>query len=757
MGVCIFTKESMMVRKKFSVKGMTCSSCSAHVEHDVGSVKGVFKVEVSLMANTMIVDYDETLTNDEEIMKAVSKGGYSASIYVRDRGLNQSNQKEGKMKLKKLIASIILMIILMYFSMGQMLHLPTPGSVNHLNSYLNAIIQLIILIPIIILNFHYFTNGFKRLFKLSPNMDSLIALGSSVSFFYGIYVLVILIIGKVTNDHDLVMAYHMKLYFESAGMILTLVSLGKYFENRSKRKTTEAISKLLALAPETALILKDGQEVEINIDDIKIGDIILVKPGTNIPIDGIVVDGKSSVDEASLTGEAIPILKEANSIVRSGTINLSGILKIKATCESNDTTLQKIVDLVEVASTSKAKVARLADKISLYFVPVVIGIALVTFIIWMLVGKPFEFSLTMAISVLVISCPCSLGLATPVAIMVGTYKAVSYGILIKSSESLETLHKVDTIILDKTGTITYGKPVVTDLISYQITKDELLKIAYSLEKNSEHPLAYSINSLAKKENIIPYEVTNFTNLLGQGVTGIINQKTYYCGTNIKNLSLEKTNYDNLTKEGKKVIIVSTDENVLGLIALKDEVKPTSIKAIKQFKDLNIKVVMLTGDNHDVASLIANECGIDEVVSDVMPEGKASVVQNYKDKAHTIAMVGDGINDSVALTMADVGIAMGSGTDIAIESAEIVLMKDNLEEVATAIKLSKKVLNNIKMNLFWAFFYNCLFIPIAAGVLYPFFKITLNPMLCALAMSLSSICVVLNALRINTFKKEGGKK
>lgn len=744
-----------MIRKKFSVEGMTCSSCSAHVEHDVKSLDGIFKVEVSLMTNSMIVEYDENITSDEDIIKAVNDGGYKASIYVRNRKLNEDNQKKEKTKLKKLIASIVLMVVLMYFSMGEMLKLPLPKILeNHTYAYLNALIQLTILIPIIILNFHYFVNGFKRLFKLSPNMDSLVALGSFASLIYGIFSLVMLIIGAVNNDHDLIMKYHMELYFESAGMILTLVSLGKYFENRSKRKTTEAISKLLDLTPKTALLLKDQEEIEISVDEIKIKDIIIVKPGTNIPIDGYVIEGMSSVDEASLTGEAIPVLKEVGSMVKSGTVNLNGVIKIEASCESNDTTLQKIIDLVEVASNSKAPIARLADKISLYFVPIVIVIALLTFTIWMIVEKNFEFSLSRGISVLVISCPCALGLATPVAIMVGTYKAVNFGILIKSSESLETLHKVDTVILDKTGTITYGKPHVTDIITYDINEDELLKIAYSLEKNSEHPLSYSINNLAKEKGIIPYDVDSFENILGKGIKGLIGNKEYFCGnTALLNLDYDKATYQRLSENGKTVIFVFTKDKILGLIGLKDEVKESSIKAINKLLNMQIEPIMLTGDNISTASVIAKECNIERVIAGVLPEQKAEVIKRVKDDGKVVAMIGDGINDSVALTMADVGIAMGGGTDIAIESAEVVLMKDDLTEVATSISLSKKVIRNIKMNLFWAFFYNILFIPIAAGVLYKPFGLTLNPMICALAMSLSSICVVLNALRINTFKKE----
>ena len=742
-----------MIRKKFSVSGMTCSSCSAHVEHDVSLVEGVNHVEVSLMTNSMIVEYDEERVDEDKIIKAVENGGYSASIYVKDRKLNNDNKKEEKNKLKKLIASIILMLILMYFSMGPMIGLPLPLIFeNHQYAYLNGLIQFIFLIPIIILNKHYFINGLKRLFKFSPNMDSLIALGSGASLVYGIFALIMIIIGIQTQNMALIERYHMELYFESAGMILTLVSLGKYFENRSKRKTTQAITKLLDLTPKMALLLKDNIEVEINVDDIKVGDVLIVKPGTSIPIDGKVIEGMSSVDESTLTGESMPVLKKIGSLVKSGTTNINGILKIEATCES--TTLQKIIDLVDVASNSKAPIARLADKISLYFVPAVIGIAIVTFIVWILISHDFEFSLARAISILVISCPCALGLATPVAIMVGTYKAVNYGILIKSGESLETLHKVNTIILDKTGTITYGKPHVTDITTYHIDEEELLKIAYSLEKNSEHPLSYSINQLAISKEITSYEVKHFENILGKGIKGVIHDQEYFIGnTSLINQEYDLKRYQELSNRGKTVIFVFTNREVLGMIALKDEVKPSTIDAIEMFKKLEVETIMLTGDNEDTAKVIAEECGITKVIAKVLPEQKAKVVEEVKASGKIVAMVGDGINDSVALTMANVGIAMGSGTDVAIESAEVVLMKDDLSEVATAIQLSKKVIANIKINLFWAFFYNILFIPIAAGVLYAPFHITLSPMICALAMSLSSICVVLNALRINNFKKE----
>lgn len=743
-----------MIRKKFTVRGMTCSSCSAHVEHDVNSLEGVIKAEVNLMAATMSVEYDDTKLTEQDIINKVNSGGFKASIYEKNRAFNKENELIEKRKLKKLIASLILMFVLMYFSMGEMLNLPLPHIFeNHKYMYINGLIQLILLIPIIILNNHYYINGFKRLIKLSPNMDSLVAIGSVASLTYGLFSLIMLMIASFTDNHELIEEYHMQLYFESAGMILALVSLGKFIENKSKGKTTKAISKLLDLTPKFATIIKEDKEFEISVDDIKIGDTILIKPGTNIPIDGIVINGISSVNESSLTGESIPVLKEKDSIVKGGTINLNGVLYIKATCESTDTTLQKIIDLVEVASSSKAPIARLADKVSLYFVPTVIGISILSFIIWMLLNKSFEFSLARAISVLVISCPCALGLATPIAIMIGTYKAVDFGILFKSGVAIETLNKVDTIVFDKTGTLTYGMPKVTDIIPLNITKEELIKITYSVEKNSEHPIAYSINDYAKENNINSYETTNFENIIGYGVKANINSDTIYCvKKEMVNIDFDNNIYEKLSNEGKTVIFVIKNNSLLGIVALKDIVKPSSINAIKNLKELNKKTIMLTGDNEIVASIIAKECGIDEYIAGVLPDEKANEIEKLTNNKNIVAMVGDGINDSVALTKANVGIAIGSGTDVAIESAQVVLMNDDLNNIVTTLKLSNKVINNIKTNLFWAFFYNILFIPIAAGILYIPFGIVLNPMICALAMSLSSICVVLNTLRITKIKK-----
>lgn len=742
-----------MVRKKFTVLGMSCASCSAHVEHDVSKLVGVKKVEVSLMAQTMVVEYDETQVNENDIINAVESGGYTAKIYERNRNINEENDKKAKSELIKLIISWVLMLILMYFSMGHMVGLPLPH-IFHMNkyAYLNGLVQLALVIPIICLNFHYYKNGFKRLFKLSPNMDSLIAIGSSASLLYGIFAIVMIFIGINTGNDELITNYKHELYFESAGMILALVSFGKFIENKAKGKTTKAISQLLDLAPKKAHLLKDNEVIDISVDDIKVGDKLIVKPGEQIPIDGVVIEGISEVDEASLTGESNPVLVEKDSNVKGGTTNLNGNFQMMATCESFDSTLQKIIDLVEVASNSKAPMAKLADKISLVFVPIVMSIALLVFIIWILITKNFEFSLARAISVLVISCPCALGLATPVAIMAGTYKAVKCGFLIKSGESLEKMCHVDTIVFDKTGTLTKGKPVVTDVITLNGTTDELLAIANAIESGSEHPLSKSICEYAKKNNVQLVKVTNFENLPGMGVKATYNDKTYYCANHkLLKHSVDQNIVTKLQNEGKTITYIFDDEKVYGIIAIRDEIKGEVKDVIAYLDSKKITPVMLTGDNHNAAIAVAKDCGIKEVIADVMPDQKANKINELQQANRVVAMVGDGINDSVALVSADVGISIGSGTDIAIESSDIVLMKDNLKSLIVAINLSRKVVNNIKMNLFWAFFYNILFIPIAGGILYYPFNIVLNPMLCALSMSLSSICVVLNALRIQRFK------
>ena len=704
-----------MNKVKFDIQGMTCSSCSSHVEKAVNKLEGIKKVTVNLLSNNMLVEYDEGKTNNNIIIKAVIDAGYGACVSnnknSEEKKKKANNKEEIKSMKKRLIISIICLIPLMYMSMNNIFF----------------VVQILLLIPIIILNRNYFFVGFKRLFKRAPNMDSLIAIGSTAAILYG--------------------------FFESAGTILTLITLGKYLETKSKGKTSEAISKLINLAPKTATVIRENREIEINVEDIVKDDIILIKPGNSIPVDGTIIEGTSYIDQSAITGESVPAEKMIGDTVISGTINKNGALKIKATKVGESTTLSQIIKLVEEASNSKAPISRLADKVSGIFVPVVITIAVLATIFWLLQGQSFEFALSIGIAVLVISCPCALGLATPVAIMVGTGKGAQNGILIKSAESLELLHLVDTVVLDKTGTITEGKPTVTDIFP-KVDENELLKIAGSLEKNSEHPLAEAI--LEKAKNIELSNVVNFTAISGRGVNGIINNVEYYGG----NLSLIKENNihntfqaqsDELLKQGKTVLYFANNKEVIGIIAVADTIKETSKQAIQELKTRGIDVAMITGDNKIVAETIGNELGIEKVISEVLPQDKEKEVAKLQKEGKKVAFVGDGINDSPALVKADIGLAIGSGTDIAIESADIVLMKNSLLDVVTAIDLSKAVIRNIKMNLFWAFFYNSIGIPIAAGILYPSLGIKLNPMIGAAAMSLSSVCVVTNALRLKKFK------
>lgn len=616
-----------------------------------------------------------------------------------------------------------------------------------------SLTQLILLLPIIYVNRNYFVVGFKRLFKKTPNMDTLIAIGSTASIIYGIFAICMIIKGTLNNQTELIERYSKDLYFESAGTILTLITLGKYLETKSKGKTTEAISKLINLVPKTAIIIKDNEEIEVNIQQINVNDIVLIKPGASIPIDGVIVEGNSYIDQSSITGESIPVEKVIGDTVISGTINKNGMLKIKATKVGENTTISQIIKLVEEASNSKAPISKLADKVSGIFVPIVIAISIITTIFWIVYGQNFEFALSVGIAVLVISCPCALGLATPVAIMVGTGKGAQNGILIKSAESLELLHLIDTVVLDKTGTITEGKPKVTDIIG----NEKLLKIAGSLEKNSEHPLSEAIMEQVKLQNIELIEIENFNSITGRGVTGIINGTRYY-GGNLKlleenNINTEKYKEkgNQLLQQGKTVLYFSNTTEIIGIIAVADTIKDTSNQAIQELKKRKIEIVMITGDNKTVAETIGINLGIDKIISEVLPQDKEKEVSNLQKEGKKVAFVGDGINDSPALTKADVGLAIGSGTDIAIESADIILIKNSLLDIVTAIDLSKEVIKNIKMNLFWAFFYNSIGIPIATGILYPGFGIKLNPMLGAMAMSLSSVSVVTNALRLRKFK------
>lgn len=752
------------MNKKFNVTGMTCSACSASVEKAVKKLEGINSVSVNLLTNSMVVHYNEEVIDENNIIEAVTSAGYGASVFSKNKNEIKVSDKirvedEIKEMKKRLIISFAFLIPLMYISMGHMMGLPLPSFLSGLENAISyGMTQFLLALVIVYVNRKYYQVGFKTLFKGSPNMDTLIAIGSSAAMVYGIFAIYRMGYGLGIQDFELVEKYHMDLYFESAAMILALITLGKYLEKKSKGKTSEAITKLMDLAPKTATILRNNKEVIVPIEEVLKDDIVIVKPGESIPVDGVIIQGSSSIDQSAITGESIPVEKNIGDKVIAATINKNGYFKFKAEKVGDDTTLAQIISLVEDASSSKAPIAKLADKISGVFVPIVISISIISTIVWLLVGKSFEFSLSIGIAVLVISCPCALGLATPVAIMVGTGKGAENGILIKSAEALETAHKIQTVVLDKTGTITEGKPKVTDIVvNSNINKNELLKIAASIEKPSEHPLADAIVEKAKKENITLLDVDNFISITGKGIKAEINNKIYYAG----NLSLMKENnidyskfekvINDLAKKGKTPLCFSDDSILFGVIAVADTIKPTSKKAIEEFKNMGINIVMLTGDNKNTAEAIRKELNIDKVIAEVLPQDKEKEVRKIQESGKKVAMIGDGINDAPALARADVGIAIGAGTDIAIESADIVLMKSDLLDGVTTIKLSKAVIKNIKENLFWAFFYNAIGIPLAAGVFYNILGWKLNPMFGAFAMSLSSVCVVSNALRLKLFK------
>ena len=749
-----------MTEKKFNVTGMTCSSCSAHVEKSIKNLNGVDNVNVNLLSNTMIVKFDENKLNENDIISTVIKSGYGASTYkdeVKKAGNKLANDIN-KMKIRLTISTIFL-IPLLYISMGHMIGLPIPNFLyGEMSSFNFAVSQLILCLPIIIVNIKYFIVGFKMLFKLTPNMDSLIAVGSTAALIYGIYAIFNIYFGLKYNNIHLAHQYSMDLYFESAGTILTLITVGKYLETRSKGKTSDAITKLINLSPKTAIVLRNNKEIEIPTSEVITGDIVTVKPGQQIPVDGIIVEGFSSVDEAYITGESIPVDKSVGDKVTGATINKTGYFKFKATRVGEDTTLAQIINLVENATSSKAKISKLADKVSYIFVPTVIAIAIISTIVWLILGYGISFSLSIGIAVLVISCPCALGLATPTAIMVGTGKAAENGILFKSAEILETTHEINTIVLDKTGTITEGKPrVVNVIIDNSISKNEFLEILSSIESNSDHPLSEAITEYTNKENVNKLDIDNFNYIPGNGNEAIINGNKYYSG-NIKLMiknNIDINGYDQKSehylKEGKIVIYLSDNKNVLGIVVISDMIKPTSKNAINKMNNRKIQVYMLTGDNNKTAYAIKNEVGIENVLAEVMPQDKENEIKKLQNKGYKVAMVGDGINDAPALVRSDIGIALGAGTDVAIESADIILIKNDLIDVIKAIDISKYTIKNIKQNLFWAFFYNILGIPLAAGILFLPFGITLNPMFAAAAMSLSSVCVVLNALRLTKIK------
>lgn len=751
--------------KQYNVTGMSCASCVARVEKAVNKVDGVTSCSVNLLTNSMSVDGD---VKSSDVISAVEKAGYGATLKGNSSKENKSNDEPLKdtetPKLKKrLFSSLVFLILLMYISMGHMMWgfpLPSILANNHIAM---GLIQLLLTGIIMVINQKFFISGFKALIHRSPNMDTLVALGAGASFIYSVYALFAMTNAQVNNDMSLVMKYMDEFYFESAGMILTLITLGKMLESYSKGKTTNAIKGLMNLAPKKATILVDNTEKVVPIEEVKIGDIFVVKPGENIPVDGVVIEGESAVNESALTGESIPVDKTVGDNVSGATVNQSGFIKCKATKVGEDTTLSQIIKMVSDASATKAPIAKVADKVSGVFVPIVISIAVVTIIVWLLCGATFGNALVRGISVLVISCPCALGLATPVAIMVGNGVGAKNGILFKNATSLETTGKVSYVLLDKTGTITNGTPVVTDIIpSENYTENDLLSYASSLESKSEHPLAKAVVQKAIDSNIKTLDTTDFKSLTGNGVSATINGKTVVGGsvkhissiTNIDENIIKQA--DDLATKGKTPLLFVMDNQLLGIIAVADVVKSDSPKAIKELQNMGIKVVMVTGDNEKTAQAIAKESGVDEVIAGVLPDGKEKVVTQYKEKG-MVAMVGDGINDAPALTRADIGIAIGAGTDVAIDSADIVLMKSKLTDVSGAIRLSRGTLRNIHENLFWAFIYNVIGIPLASGVWIPIFGWTLSPMFGAAAMSLSSFCVVTNALRLNFLNIRSSKR
>lgn len=762
-----------MAKEKYNITGMSCAACSAKVERVVGKLEGVENVSVNLLTNSMQVEYKEDKLSSNDIIKNIADAGYGASLAT------DSKQKKEEKSIKKtnddaiasmkfrLKVSIVFLVILMYFSMGSMIGLPLPKFLSGEGNPVGfALTQLLLVLPVMYVNRKYYISGFKSLFHLSPNMDTLIAVGSGAAFTYG--VIAIYVMGYALNNSDMhtVTEYRMNLYFESVSMILTLITLGKFFETGSKARTTDAISKLIDLSPKRANVLRDGVEENILTEDVVVGDIVIVRPGESIPVDGMIIEGSTSVDESAITGESIPVQKEKGDKLIAATINKNGSVRIKATEVGEDTAISRIIALVEEASSSKAPIAKMADRVAGVFVPVVMGIALVTFIVWLALGYDFSFALNCAIAVLVISCPCSLGLATPVAIMVGTGKGAENGILIKSADALETTHSIDTVVLDKTGTVTEGKPVVTDILAFDIDENEFLKLAAGVESASEHPLAEAIVEKAKEKSLEIVSPTEFQAISGRGIVASVNGSKIIAGNeqaikdqygNSENFTEVFKKGNELAAEGKTPMYFGKDGKLLGIIAVADTIKKDSKEAIQALKNRNIDVVLLTGDHKNTAMAIAKEAGIKKVIAEVLPTDKEEHIRELIKAGHKVAMVGDGINDSPALARADVGIAIGAGTDIAIESADIVLMHSSLKDVATAIDLSKAVIRNIKQNLFWAFFYNSIGIPLAAGVFYLSMGWKLSPMFGAAAMGMSSVCVVSNALRLRGFKPKEIKK
>ncbi|MFY4807639.1 heavy metal translocating P-type ATPase [Aliarcobacter butzleri] len=754
-----------MKSQKFDIKGMTCSACSTAVDRNVKKLEGINEVNVNLLNNSMIVKYDENVLNNETIIKKVQDAGYEAFLVENGKKTQKNSTEENLGKIEtnelknRLIISFIFAIPLFYISMGHMLNWYLPHLFHgYSNAITFAFTQFLLALPIVFINIKYYKVGFKTLYKGSPNMDSLIAIGTSAAMIYGVFSIYKIGYGLGNNDIDMVIQYSHDLYFESAAIVLTLITLGKFLEARAKENTSEAINKLINLTPKTALVLRNNQEIEIPVDELVLKDIVIVKPGNIVPTDGVIIFGNSSIDESMLTGESLPVFKKVGDKIIGASINKSGSFKFEVTKLGEDTVLSQIIKLIEEASSSKAPISKLADRISAIFVPTVIVISILATVTWLFLGYSFEFALSIGIAILVISCPCALGLATPTAIMVGTGKGAQNGILIKSAESLEIAHTINTVVIDKTGTITEGKTQVTDIFTNEkITQDKLLQLCATIEKNSEHPLADAILKKTQEKEIELLNATDFEALNGLGIKAKVEDRVFYIGNkkllDSKNISLdlfyEKS--EKLANEAKTPIFIADESEVLGLIAISDVVKPTSKDAILEFEKMGLEVIMLTGDNYKTANTIAKQININNVIAEVLPQDKEKEIQKLQSLGKKVAMIGDGINDAPALVRADVGIAIGAGTDIAIESANIVLVKSDLLDAVKAIQLSNAVIKNIKQNLFWAFFYNIIGIPLAAGVFYTILGWKLSPMFAGAAMSLSSVTVVLNALRLKLFE------
>ncbi len=751
------------MKQRFRVGGMSCAACSAHVEKSVSTVPGVREVQVNLLAGSMTVEYDESACGDEQIIRAVEEGGYTAAVDGGTRAAAPAKDaapEDALHEMKtRILVSAVFLIILMYFSMGPMFGLPMPGFVSgEAHAFALALVQLLLTLPILLVNRKYFINGFRTIWHRAPTMDALIAVGSGASVVYGVYALFQIGYAGAAGDMARVHEYAHDLYFESAGMILTLVTLGKFFEARAKRKTGEAIAALMDLRPQTASVIRGEQEVTVPIEEVRVGDYVIVRAGQSVPVDGQIVEGHAYLDESAITGESMPVEKNKGDTVIGATVTKNGYFAMKASRVGDDTTLSQIIRLVEEAGASKAPIAKLADKVAGVFVPVVMLIALVTAIIWLVVGETPSFALTRAIAVLVISCPCALGLATPVAIMVGTGVGAKNGVLFQSAEALENLHNVDCVVLDKTGTVTEGRPVVTDIKSFGVEPEDLLSLALSLEVHSDHPLADAIVRYARAKHVKERKTDSFEMIDGQGVRAVIDGVRCMAGNRrmllANGLALSRSAQqmgENLAAAGKTPLYFAANRQVVGIFAVADVLKPSSRAAVDTLQKLGVQVTLLTGDNQATAQSIAAELGVQDVVAEVLPQDKERVVREKQEQGRKVAMIGDGINDAPALARADVGIAIGAGTDVAIASADVVLMKSDLMDAVDAIRLSRQTMRNIRQNLFWAFFYNCIGIPIAAGVLWLPLGLKLSPMIGAAAMSLSSVCVVSNALRLKFFK------